>query len=213
VRYPEDLSRDGSYAYLADGITEALISELDRVQTLDMVSRNGVAGYRGSDSVARALGEGTMVEGSVEPRGDESVRIDIRLVDGESGGAIRRQSLDQPTTALLTLREAVAGQVSILLREWLGEEVELRRWDQGTTDDRAWVLVLRAERATKNMDDAFAAREGDRMEHAYARADEPLEQAETLDPQWSEPRCSGPRSRIVDPIWPRSSRRKPRRAS
>jgi TolB-like protein len=191
VRYFEDLSRDGSYQYLADGITEDLITELDKVRTLDVVSRNGVAAYRGndvsSDSVARALGAGTIVEGSLEARGDENVRIDIRLVDGESGAPIQRQSVDRGTTELLALREEVAGQVSIFLREWLGEEVELRRQERASEDGRAWALVLRAERAFKEMEEAFDARDIERAEDAYQQADGLLEQAETLDPGWPEP--------------------------
>lgn len=191
VRYFEDLSRDGRYAYLADGLTEDLITELDKVRTLDVVSRNGVAPYReldvGSDSVARALDAGTIVEGSVEPEGEETVRISVRLVDGESGAPIQRESLERPATDILALREEVAEQVSMFLREWLGEEIELRRRERGTDADRAWTLVLRAERAMKEMDDAADAGQGERVKEAYERADGLLEQAQTLDPEWSEP--------------------------
>lgn len=191
VRYFEDLSRDGSYGYLADGLTEDLITELDKVRTLEVVSRNGVAGFRdidvSSDSVARALRAGTIVEGSVEPEDDENVRINIRLVDGESGARIQRQSLEREATDLLALREEVTEQVSIFLREWLGDEIELRRREQGTDDDRAWALVQRAERARKQMEEAYDARDMERVEDASEQADGLLGQAETLDPDWAEP--------------------------
>jgi TolB-like protein len=87
VLYFEDQSRDSSLGYLADGLTEALIDQLDQVHSLDVISRNGVAPYRHAkasrDSIARALAAGTLVEGSVEPVRDR-VRATVRLVDGGS---------------------------------------------------------------------------------------------------------------------------------
>src|SRR5216683_4821995 len=47
VLYSDDLSRDHSLGYFADGITEALIADLARVQPLTVISRNGVTAYRG----------------------------------------------------------------------------------------------------------------------------------------------------------------------
>src|SRR3989441_13375107 len=65
VLYFEDLSPEKNLAYLADGLTEALIGELSRVAGLDGVSKNGVAPYRNSeiprDSIGRARGAGTLV--------------------------------------------------------------------------------------------------------------------------------------------------------
>lgn len=191
VRYFEDLSRDGEYGYLADGLTEDLIFELDNVRALDVVSTNAVALFRerdvGPDSVARALAAGTVVEGSVEPRGENEVRINVRLIDGESGATIQRASIERSADDLLALREEVAEQVARLLREWLGEEVEVQQRARGTDDDRAWAFVLRAERARKEMKEAFDAEDRAAVENAYERADRLLEQAETLDPEWVEP--------------------------
>src|SRR5256885_17124953 len=63
VLYFEDQSRDSSLGYLADGLTEALIDQLDQVRSLEVISRNGVAPYRhgtaSRDSIARALAVGT----------------------------------------------------------------------------------------------------------------------------------------------------------
>src|SRR6266513_1946614 len=69
VLYFEDLTPKRDLAYLADGLTEALIADLTRVSGLAVISRNGVTPYRAPeippDSVARALGVGTLVRGSV----------------------------------------------------------------------------------------------------------------------------------------------------
>src|SRR5262245_35614246 len=85
VLYFNDLSRDSSLRYLADGLTESLIDQLGAIRALDVVSRNGVAPFRGRDaprdSVARALEAGTLVEGEVEPGGARA-RVTGRLVAG-----------------------------------------------------------------------------------------------------------------------------------
>ncbi|HKW40582.1 MAG TPA: serine/threonine-protein kinase, partial [Gemmatimonadales bacterium] len=65
VLYFEDLSAKRDLAYLADGLTDALIGELARVPGLTVVSKNGVAPYRSPDtprdSIALALDVGTLV--------------------------------------------------------------------------------------------------------------------------------------------------------
>src|SRR5256884_1864124 len=65
VLYFEDESNGKTLGYLADGLTEALIAELSRIQPLFVTSRHGVAPFR-QDSVApdrnaRDLHEGTLV--------------------------------------------------------------------------------------------------------------------------------------------------------
>ncbi len=65
VLYFDDLSGGGKLAYMADGLTESLIDELSQVQELDVVSKSGVAMFRGSeatpDSIAKTLSAGTLV--------------------------------------------------------------------------------------------------------------------------------------------------------
>jgi hypothetical protein len=72
VLYFQDLSPDSELGYLADGLTESLIDRLNQVRALDVVSRNGVAAFRGSDlppdSIGRALAAGSLIEGSVAVR-------------------------------------------------------------------------------------------------------------------------------------------------
>lgn len=190
VRYFDDLSTDGELRYLADGLTEDLIAELEGVRALDIVSRNGVEPFRGlevpPDSVARALEAGTIVDGSVRPTGDD-VRINVRLIDGESGAEIRRTAFERPMDDLLQVRDAVAEEVSHLLRDWLGEEVELRSRRAKTESTTAWALVQRAERARKEMEAAIEAGDRERLEATYGRAQGLLEQAETLDADWPVP--------------------------
>ena len=192
VLYFNDASRDSSLRYLADGFTEALIDQLSAIRSLDVISRNGVAPFRGRDvprdSIARALEAGTLVEGEVEPVGGGTrARVTVRLIDGASGADVgRRQSFELPIGAPLVMRDSLVSQAAVLLRERLGGEVQLREERAETKSVEAWSLVQQAQKSQK---DALAAAVRDPAAAAtlYARADSLLAQAEQADRSWVQP--------------------------
>lgn len=189
VLYFEDNSDDADLGYLADGLTEALIDQLSRVRTLDVISRNGVAPFRDSDlprdSIASLLAAGSLIQGSVEST-DGQVRVTARLVDGASGVDLERESFRVSTDQLVEARDSVAADVANLLRRRLGEEVRLREQRAATSSTDAWVLVQRAERLRKEALD-LARRDTDAGLAELARADSTLMSAELTDPSWVEP--------------------------
>ncbi len=186
VLYFEDLTPRKELAYLADGLTEALITDLKRVSGLDVISKNGVAPYRDPDvppdSIARVLSVGTLVRGSVEAAGDR-FRVSVRLIDGANGADFRRASFEKPKGRLLDLRDSLAADVADFLRQRLGEEIRLREEEAGTKSPEAWAFVQQAQAVLKtvNPNDAAGAAA------AYARADSLLAAAEGGDGTWLEP--------------------------
>ena len=190
VLYFDDLSRDHSLGYLADGITEALIGDLARVQPLTVISRNGVSPYRGQtvqpDSIARALAVGTVVTGSVEQTGDR-FRVTVRLVDGASGADFKRAGFDQRAGDVLIIRDSLAGRVADFLRERLGEEVRLRAGRLGTSSAEAWSLRERAERSRKDAEAALLHGDAAVARAAFQQADSLAALAEAADAAWVEP--------------------------
>jgi serine/threonine-protein kinase len=190
VLYFEDQSADSSLGAVADGLTEELITQLGGVATLDVISRNGVAPFRGAaaapDSVAAALGAGTLVIGSVEPAG-RGVRVVVRLVDGASGADYKRASFAVPTGALLTARDSVVDQVSRFLRERLGEEVRARSSRRAATDVRAWSHAMRAQRMMTDAEVLLRRNDTLGVLRTYRMADSLLARAAALDPRWSGP--------------------------
>src|SRR3989442_8475740 len=154
VLYFPDQSPDSSLGYLAAGLPQGLIHQLAEVRSLDVVSRNGVLPYRNvdlpRDSIARALGAGTLVEGTVEPVRDR-VRVTVRLVDGYSGAdLLRRATFEQPSANLLQIRDSLAGEVARVLRERLGEGVRVRAERSRTRSTEAWTRVQQAEAIRKD---------------------------------------------------------------
>ena len=189
VLYFTDFSQAKDLGYLADGLTEALITDLSQVPSLQVISRNGVEPFRGSearDSVARALSVGSLIVGSVEQTG-EKVRVTVRLVDGASGADIDRKSFEEAKGSLLGIRDQLVAQVAGFLRSRLGEEVRVREQRAGTRNLDAWVLLQQAERSRKDAESLVAADSLPAAQKAFHRADSLAEQAANLDNRWTEP--------------------------
>jgi serine/threonine-protein kinase len=189
VLYFEDRS-GGGLVYLADGLTEALIDRLRDVRALSVISRNGVRGIGPQsppDSVARALGVGTIVQGTVEPTHGDSVRVTVRLIEGLSGADFKRATFSGSVHDALRLRDDLSERAATFLRERLGDEIRLEARRADTQNAAAWGLVQQAERM-KNDAEQLAAEDSSLVSaNRFARADSMLANAEVLDPRWAEP--------------------------
>jgi len=116
VLYFDNLSRDSTYAYVADGLTEELILKLGSVSQLDVRSRFAVRRYRDqppSDpaAVGRALGVSYLVVGSVRP-GNDRVRVTVEVVRATTGTRVWGRELDGSSADLLAVTDEVAQVVA-----------------------------------------------------------------------------------------------------
>jgi TolB-like protein/predicted Ser/Thr protein kinase len=190
VLYFRDLSPTHDLGHLADAFTEALITELQEVAALDVVSKNGVQQVRqaklGTDSAAHLLKAGTVVDGSVEPAGDR-LRVAVALKDGSTGDELERASFEYPSANPLGLREKLVHDVGDFLRKRLGEEVRLKEKKAGTRNESAWVLAQRAEKATKESESLTLAGDTAGAARRLQVADSLLAQSEARDTKWVEP--------------------------
>lgn len=189
VLYFEDRSATESDRYLGDALTEALIDQLQEVESLHVVSNNAVLPFRDTDtpadSIGQLLGVGTLVAGTIEET-EKEVRINVRLLDGSSGFEMARTSLARPRDEIQTAMDDVATEVARLFRQELGEEVRLRNVRSGTEDVVAWRAVQMAERLRKEGYSAARSHDGS-VQELYQQADSLLAVAEIRSPAWSEP--------------------------
>jgi serine/threonine-protein kinase len=190
VLYFEDRSADQSLGYLADGFTEALIGELSQVQGLKVISRNGVRQFQGQpvspDSIARALDVGTVVEGTVEQSGDR-LRINVSLVNGADGSEIGSTRLEKARTETFALQDELSREVSVFLRQRLGEEIQLRESRRGTRNVAAWEKAREAERVEKGVQAYLDAGDVDAAALEFSRADSIFAESAALDDEWASP--------------------------
>ncbi|HEX9692406.1 MAG TPA: serine/threonine-protein kinase [Gemmatimonadales bacterium] len=191
VLYFEDLSSDGSLGPIADGLTEALIDELDRAD-VSVVSASGAARFRDTrasrDSVARALGAGTLVVGQLESRSGGNVLISTRLVDGNTGDNVGNlESFTVGADQIISARDSVAAGVTTSLRARIGRNVALRASRLGTRSNDAYVAYRRGERSRQEAAERRAADDHDGVARALNSADSLFQLAERADPRWGDP--------------------------
>ena len=199
VLYFKDQSQNKGLGYLADGLTESLISELGQVSALDVISAGGMRQFRGKDvsrdSIAHVLEAGTLVDGTVAPEGN-NVRVTMRVVDGNSDAQFDQASVVESPGNPLALRTKLGEQLSIMLRQWLRDEIRVRQLRAGTQNPNAWSLVQRAEKMRKDADSLDRGGNPSGAARQLASADTMLARAESLDRRWSEPLVL--RGRIAD---------------
>ena len=108
-------SRDPEQDYFADGMTEALITDLAQIGALRVISRTSVMRYKGTDKplpeIARELTVDAVVEGSVL-RSGERVRITAELIDARTDEHLWAKSYERDLRDILTLQSEVARAVA-----------------------------------------------------------------------------------------------------
>ncbi|HET7551769.1 MAG TPA: serine/threonine-protein kinase [Gemmatimonadaceae bacterium] len=192
VMYFQDRSPGNKLAYLADGLTEALIDELSAVKPLQVTSQNGSAVFKGkdaipTDSIARALKVGTIVNGVVEPTGNDSVRVTVRLVDALSGTQVDKTEIESALQSSLGLKDTIASQLSIFLRKRVGQEIAQLVSKVGTRNTAAWEAMQRAKETEAEIDALVQASDVPAALRKAAATDSALANVESLDPNWTAP--------------------------
>jgi len=111
----ENLSGDPEQEYFADGITEALITDLSKIDALTVISRSSAMRYKNTDrrpsEIARELGVDTLMEGSVLREGDR-VAITAQLVEAETERSFWANRYEQELTSVLALQAEVARAIA-----------------------------------------------------------------------------------------------------
>lgn len=116
VLYFDNLSRDTSDAYVADGLTEELITRLGEVQRLQVKSRTAVQRYRGKPiedpaALARALNVAHLVSGTVQ-QGGGRLRVTVELTRAASGTRVWGQSYERPAMDLMAVEAEIAQAIA-----------------------------------------------------------------------------------------------------
>jgi adenylate cyclase len=110
-----DCSDSVGEAYFADGMTEALITTLARIESLRVISRSSVSRYRegrpAMREIATALGADLALDGSVARAGSR-VRIAARLVDARADAHLWADSYERDLSDILALQSDIARRIA-----------------------------------------------------------------------------------------------------
>ena len=110
-----NLSGDPQQDYFADGMTDALITDLAKIRTVKVISRTSVMQFKDAKKplpeIARALAVDGILEGSVQ-RSGEHVRITVQLIRAPTDTHLWAESYERETRDVLTLQGEIAQNVA-----------------------------------------------------------------------------------------------------
>ncbi|WP_346659813.1 winged helix-turn-helix domain-containing protein [Bradyrhizobium sp. 200] len=143
-----NLSPDAEQDYFVDGVTESLTTDLSRIVGIIVIGRNTAFTYKGKHvdlkQIGRELGVRYVLEGSVQ-RGGGRMRINVQLVDAETGNHLWAERFDKPIADLFDMQDEIGSR----LASQLGTELvtaEARRAARAPHPD-SMDLYFRAWRA------------------------------------------------------------------
>src|SRR6266446_5120986 len=111
----ENLSGDAEQEYFADGMTEALTTELAQISALKVISRTSVMQYKGTKKllpqIAHELGVDAVVEGAVQRSGDK-VEITVQLIHAPTDRHLLAKSYERGLSDILALQREIARAIA-----------------------------------------------------------------------------------------------------
>lgn len=124
-----NLSGDPAQEYFADGMTDALITDLGKISALRVISRTSVMqykrGWKPVREIAKDLSLDAVVEGSLL-RSEGRVQITARLIQAKTDTQIWSQSYERDIQDILTLQSEVAQAIADEIRVKLTPEEQVR---------------------------------------------------------------------------------------
>ena len=142
----ENLSRDSEQEYFADGMTDALITDLAKIRALRVISRTSVMPYKNSKKsmreIASALRADAVIEGSVM-RSADRVRIAVQLIDASSERHLWAESYERDLKNIFTLQGEVAQAIAQQVRVVITPQEQARLATKRPVDPEVYELYLK----------------------------------------------------------------------
>ena len=128
-----NISPDPKDEYLADGLTEELISVLSQIRGLRVIARTSVSQYKGTSKpiaqIGSELGVGSVLEGSVR-KADHQLRITVQLIDVGTEEHRWAQTYDRTLENVFAIQAEVAEKTAGALK------VELLKSERDSLQER-----------------------------------------------------------------------------
>jgi eukaryotic-like serine/threonine-protein kinase len=142
----ENLSRDPEQEYFADGMTDALITDLSKIGSLRIISRTSVMHYKKTNKtvpeIAKELNVDGIVEGSVTRSGNR-VRITAQLIQASTDQHLWADSYEQELGDVLKLQGEIAQAIAQQVRAELSPQQRARLTIAHTVNPEAYDAYLR----------------------------------------------------------------------
>ena len=123
--------------HFVDGVTESLTTDLSRIRGAVVIGRNTAFTYKDKHvdlkQIGRELNVRYVLEGSVQ-RGGSRMRVNVQLIDAETGNHLWAERFDKPLADLFDMQDEIVARLAGALSAQL-VAAEARRAEQAPTPD------------------------------------------------------------------------------
>jgi adenylate cyclase len=172
-----NMSGEPQQEYIADGITENIITALSKISEMFVIARNSTFTYKGKPvkikQVAEDLGVQYVLEGSLM-RSGEQVRVTAQLIDTTSGHHLWAEQYNRKMTDFFNLMDEITRKIVLSVQVELTEGERAYIWHSATDNFEAWGQTVKGY-------NLFLHNE----KEDNVRARELFERAIQLDPKYS----------------------------
>jgi adenylate cyclase len=142
----DNLSGDPDQEFIADGMTENIITALSYIPEIFVIARNSTFTYKGkavkAQEVAEDLGVRYILEGSVQRAGDR-VRITAQLIDAATGRHLWADRYDRDLQDLFALQDEITLKIVFALQVKLPVGEQTRLASKTMPNFEAWSYAVR----------------------------------------------------------------------
>jgi TolB-like protein/class 3 adenylate cyclase len=128
----DNIGGDPEQEHFVDGVTESLTTDLSRIRSAIVIARNTAFTYKGKPfdvkTIGRELNVRYVLEGSVQ-RGGNRMRVNVQLVDAETGSHLWAERFDKPLADLFDMQDEIVARLANALNAQLAA-AEARRAEQ-----------------------------------------------------------------------------------
>src|SRR5215471_2301680 len=110
-----NIGGDPEQEYFVDGVTESLTTDLSRISGSFVIARNTAYSYKGKafdvTKIGRELNVLYVLEGSVQ-RSASRMRINVQLIDAQSGNHLWAERFEKPVTDLFEMQDEIVARMA-----------------------------------------------------------------------------------------------------
>ena len=132
-----NIGGDPGQEHFVDGVTESLTTDLSRIRSAVVIARNTAFAYKGRQldvkTIGRELNVSYVLEGSVQ-RGGNRMRVNVQLIDAETGNHLWAERFDKPLADLLDMQDEIVARLANTLDAQL-RSAEVRRAERAPNPD------------------------------------------------------------------------------
>jgi adenylate cyclase len=140
-----NLSGNPEDEFIADGLSESIITALSKTPKMFVITRNSTFTYKGKaikvQKVAEDLSVQCVLEGSLQ-KSNNQLRINAKLIDAITGNHLWAEKYDRNMKDIFALQDDITMKIITALQVTLSQGEQATVYAKGTENLEAYLKVL-----------------------------------------------------------------------